>query len=415
MPTIYDEIASLVTQQREILDRADAAGRDLTAEETGQYERLEAVVQEKEIVREQQEKAAVRRKQLESRELSLRSNPPSRPQLSKPAAGGDGEELENVRMDAFRSYLLHGGKTAHMAPKEFAALQMDSDTGGGTLVMPEQFVARLIDGLDEMLALRAVSTTFRVTNAESLGAPSLDNDPADDTWTSEILTGSADTTMSFGKRSLSPHPLAKRILVSKTLIRRSGMMVDQIVRQRLLFKMGVTQEKGFLTGHGAGQPLGVFTASANGISTGRDISTANTTTEITADGLINCKYNLKEQYLRSANLRWVFHRDAIKMIRKFKDGEGQYLWGMGLAGDRQPTICDTPYIVSEFAPSTFTSGSYVGIIGDFSYYWIADALDATIAVAQELYMATNQDGYFIRSETDGMPVLEEAFSRVKLA
>jgi HK97 family phage major capsid protein len=57
---------------------------------------------------------------------------------------------------------------------------------------------------------------------------------------------------------------------------------------------------------------------------------------------------------------------------------------------------------------------YVGIIGDFSHYWIAESLGMTIRVLTELHYATNQIGYYIRSELDGMPVLEEAFARVTL-
>jgi hypothetical protein len=33
----------------------------------------------------------------------------------------------------------------------------------------------------------------------------------------------------------------------------------------------------------------------------------------------------------------------------------------------------------------------------------------------ELYAATNQNGFISSAESDGMPILEEAFSRVKLA
>ena len=151
------------------------------------------------------------------------------------------------------------------------------------------------------------------------------------------------------------------------------------------------------------------------MSTTADVSTDNTSSAITADGLVNALYSLKEQYLRSSNLRWLFHRDAIKMIRKLKDGNGDYLWTRGLANDRQSTILDVPYMVSEFAPNTFTTGLYVGAIGDFSYYWIAESLAMSIEVASELYMGSNEDGYFIRAELDGMPVLEEAFARVTLA
>jgi HK97 family phage major capsid protein len=74
-----------------------------------------------------------------------------------------------------------------------------------------------------------------------------------------------------------------------------------------------------------------------------------------------------------------------------------------------------PVFVSEYAPNTFTTGLYVGIIGDFSFYWTADALDFSIQRLNELYAATNQTGFIGRLESDGMPVLEEAFVRVKLA
>jgi HK97 family phage major capsid protein len=98
-----------------------------------------------------------------------------------------------------------------------------------------------------------------------------------------------------------------------------------------------------------------------------------------------------------------------------KDGEGNYLWRAGLQGDRGDTILDVPIIMSEYAPHTFTTGLYVGIIGDFSNYWIADALSMEIQVLVELFAATNQNGYVLRKETDGRPVLEEAFVRVTLA
>jgi hypothetical protein len=38
-----------------------------------------------------------------------------------------------------------------------------------------------------------------------------------------------------------------------------------------------------------------------------------------------------------------------------------------------------------------------------------------VQVLQELYAATNQMGYICRKETDGQPVLEEAFARLILA
>ena len=55
------------------------------------------------------------------------------------------------------------------------------------------------------------------------------------------------------------------------------------------------------------------------------------------------------------------------------------------------------------------------MIGDWSFYWIADALNMAIQRLDELYAETNQTGYIARRELDAMPVLAEAFIRVKLA
>ena len=94
--------------------------------------------------------------------------------------------------------------------------------------------------------------------------------------------------------------------------------------------------------------------------------------------------------------------------------EGNYLWQSGLATGRPPTILDFPYDESEYAPSTFTSGLYVGLLGDWSAFWIVDAMDMTVQVLDQLYAETNQTGYIGRQETDAQPVDENAFVRVKL-
>ena len=174
----------------------------------------------------------------------------------------------------------------------------------------------------------------------------------------------------------------------------------------------VVEENVFQNGTGANQPLGVFTASALGVPTSRDFSTGNTSTAVKADGLIGALYNLKPQY--QANAKWLFNRTVVRDIRKLKDGNGQYLWVGGLAA-APDTILGHEFMMSEKTPNTMTASLYVGMIADWSFYWIADALNMTIQRLSELYAETNQIGFIARKEMDGMPVLGEAFSRVKLS
>lgn len=315
--------------------------------------------------------------------------------------------------DAFNSYLETGRFSASIPPAIMNALQADGATAGGFTVAPQQFVAELIQALDNQVYIRQFATVRQLLGAESIGFPSLDADPADHAWTTELQTGSEDSTMAFGKREMRPWPLAKLIKVSNKLLRTSAIPVESLVRDRFAYKNGVVLESAYMTGTGAQQPLGLFTASANGIPTTRDVSTGNSTTAIGADGLVNAKYAVKGQYM--ARGAWIFHRDAIKAIRKLKDGNGQYLWQPGLSGAQPDRILDSPFLMSEYAPNTFTTGLYVGLFGDLSFYWIVDALQFVIQRLVELYAATNQVGFISRYEGDGMPVLSEAFARVTLA
>ncbi len=284
-------------------------------------------------------------------------------------------------------------------------------TKGGALQPPVEWLAELLKNVDDATFVRQWARKFRLEKAASLGVPKLDTDIDDADWTAELATGNQGD-FAFGNRELRPHPMAKSVKVSKTLPRVSAIPIDQFVRERLEYKFRVTDEKAFLTGDGVQKPLGIFTLSAQGITASRDVSTDNTATEITADGLHEAKGALKSQYLPTA--RWCFHRTAITKIRKLKDGNGQYLWVPGLSGGTPSMILDQPYDQSEYVPNTFTANLYVGALCSWTFYWIADALDMTIQFVDQLYAATNQDGYIARRESDGMPVLEEAFVRVKL-
>lgn len=391
--------AKAIHDAREILRLAGKENRNVTDEEKQRWDAFHA---EADTIREQYERIE-RQEQTES-ELEQRTGKI----LEFEQTNQNPADAE--RSKAFRSWLQRG--FSGLNNNERRALQVDVDTSGGFLVTPQEVVQTLIKAVDNMTLMRPLATKYMVPTADSLGAPALDADPADAAWVSELSTGSADSTMAFGKRELRPHPMAQRILVSRTLLRKAANP-EAIVRDRLAYKAAVVQENAFMNGSGASQPLGVFTASANGISTGRDVSTGNATTAIKFDGLINAKFALKPAYW--PNARWIFHRDAMKEIAKLKTGDGQYIWRESVMAGEPDRVLGLPALMSEYAPSTFTTGLYVGILGDFSNYWIADALDMQIQRLDELYAATNQVGFITRAETDGMPVLEEAFVRVKLA
>lgn len=419
---LFAERANLVGQMRALLDKADGEKRAMSADENTNYANMEARVDQIEKDIEKRKKQALLDESLRTGADAFKPIPDGKPTEKRFFEyRGQKIELPSDSRDqdtAFNSFLRKGNKAlteGEFRTLEKRALQADADIYGGFLVAPSQFVLRLIQAVDNLVFVRSMATVFPVTKSESLGAPSLDNDPADPAWTAEIATGTEDSTMSFGRRELTPHPLAKLIKISEKLLRVSAMDVESLVIQRLAYKFAVVMENNFLNGTGSNSPMGVFTAAAAGlgISTGRDVSTGNTATAVTFDGLLEALYSLKAQYHPKAT--WMFHRDGIKKARKLKDGDGQYIWQPSVQLGAPDLLLGRPYKMSEYVPNTWTTGLYVGIIGDFTHYWIADALDMRIQRLNELYAATNQVGFIARQESDGMPVLEEAFARVKLA
>lgn len=313
---------------------------------------------------------------------------------------------------AFATVLQRG--TAGLQPQQLAALQSDSPEQAGYLLASEQFAAGLLKEVDDLLFIRRYAKIHTVAEAGSLGIRKRTARMNTFNWSSELTVSTEDSALTYGKKVLTPHHMTGMIRLSRDLVRRTMQGVVTEVQSEMSRDAGEAMEDGYLTGNGAQQPLGVFTASSDGISTGRDVATGSATA-ILADGLIDAKYALKAQYRNGLldAVRWLFHRDAVKMISKLKSNDNQYIWQPGLQLNQPDILLGFPIDESERVPNTFTNGNYVGLFANWNYYEIADALDMEIQVLVEKYADTNQIGYIGRLKTDGMPTLEEAFVRVK--
>ncbi len=406
---LREKRAKLIHDAREILEKAEKESRDLSDEERGNYDTAfgDACKLKDQI--------NVEERQLEAeRDLAASTEP----NLPKPGADGDAdgdgaEELpRRARPEyraAFNSYIAGGNRS--FGPEELRAIQADDDVKAGFLVADEQFSSGLIKFVDDFVHIRQVAHVEPpLTTAKSLGVPSLDTDVADSDWTGEITAVTEDTALAAGKREFNPSLLSKLVKVSSKLLRLTSGGAASLVMERLAYKIAVTQEKAFQAGTGANQPLGVFTASADGVPTSRDVITG-ATDNFTGDGLKTAKYTLKAAH--RARSQWLFHRDGIALVAKLKDANGLYLWAESLRVGEPDRLMGIPVMESEFTPNTFTNGLYVGMLANWEFYWIVDALDIQVQRLDELYAGTNQVGFIGRMETDGMPVLAEAFVRLK--
>ncbi len=418
---------------RAILDKATGEKRATTAEEDEQYDRLwkaaedqrkqiEGHERQNELERAEAEMEA--RKRDERRDPRLIDEHRREDEMRRQLATDDDNFLdpddfmtEEARVRRTREY--HRGflkrvfGRVHLITEEEHRAQVAGKAEkGGYFYTSEQFINELLKDVDDAVMVRQLARKFRIPGNDSIGVPTITSKMSDADWTSELGVPSRDKIV-FGKRALTPHPLAKEVPVSKVLVRKAPDIVS-IVRGELARVVGTAEENAAMTGTGDNQWLGMFTASNDGIGTARDVTTGNTGTLVQPDNLYECQFTLKQAYWPGA--RWVFNRVIMKQIAKLKDGEGRYLLQPVLtAGAPLQSLIGFPVILSEYAPSTASSGNYAGILGDFRFYWVVDGLDTEIQRAEELLIRENQDLFIIRAYSDGAPVKAEAFVRSKFA
>lgn len=363
-------------------------------------------------------------------QIEAQRNEPSQPQTYQVRQGFNANgtpryiNIEGGKRasDEYRANYLDSLMGSNLAPERRAALQSDDAAQAGYLVASEQFAAGMLKEVDDLLFIRQYANIHTVREAGSLGIRKRTARMSTWAWSSELQVSTEDSTLAYGKKVLEPHAATGLIKVSRDLLRRSMGGAESEISSEMARDSGELMEDGYLTGTGSQSPLGVFTASSDGISTSRDVDTGSTTS-YTFAGLMNAKYTLKSQYRRGPGCRWLFHRDGISKIAQLVDTDNQPIFrvGAGVAFDSsgnhlaggQDTLLGFPVDESERAPNTFTAALYVGLLANWRYYEIADALDMETQRLDELYAATNQVGFIGRLKTDGMPTLEEAFVRCK--
>lgn len=409
---LREKRAGLVAEARAILNKADSENRDTNAEENQEYDRIMGEVDALKARVDKLEKLEEAEDEMDA--PADRSGRPGNAEERSHSAPSSGAE----ERAAWTAWCRNGrmGQALRASQNrmgEYRDLVLGTDATAGYLVTPTQISEAIVKQTNDFTYMRELAHVERVTEAKSLGVRQQTARMDDFDWTTEIQSVTTDAGQTFGRRDLSPQIMTKLSKVSIRLLMAS-QDAGKVVQDELAYKYGLTLEKACLTGDGSGKALGVFTASANGIPTSRDFACTGTAA-LTADNLIDAKFNIKQPYLQGPKASWILHRTVVAYIRKLKDSYGQYLWQPGLAAGAPDRIVDVPVRMSEWAPSTFTTGSYIGILGNFEYYWIAEVVDMVIQRLVERYADTNEVGFLARFWADGSPVLGEAFTRLKLS
>ena len=361
----------------------------LSLEDTKTYEEMEARIVNlgKEIERQEKMDAM-------EREMAMPVNTPitSKPENTKM------EEKKGRASDAYKKAFWNGMRSKYASVSN--VLSEGTDSEGGYLV-PDEYENTLVQALEGENVIRGRSHVITTSNGTHKIPVVASKGEA--SWIDENGAYPEDDD-TFAQVNIDAHKIGTIIKVSEELLNDSAFNLESYFAQEFGRRIGTKEEEAFINGNGSSKPTGILASAEVGVTAASDKT-------ITADEIIDLFYSLKGSYRRNAV--WVLNDSTVKVIRKLKDENGQYIWQPALKDGDHDTLLGRPILTTGAMPEIAADAKPV-IFGDLSYYWIGDRQGVTFKRLNERYADMGQVGFLASKRVDGKLVLPEAIKVLKM-
>lgn len=258
---LREKRTAAVEAMRTLVDTASAAGRDLSADESTQFETLKT--EERSLSAQVQRAEHVT--DLEKRTAGPVSNDTSE-HLEKRVsvvrvlrAQMEGRNLDGAEAEYAKEAERRTGRKAEGAFVPFAALERraNTTTTAPELVGTDHRADLYIGPLREALLARSLGVRTLTGLVGNVSIPKYGSG-LETGW---ITEGQAvpEGQMAFGGVTLSPKHVGGKTEMSRQLIQQSAPGIEQLVREDLAFLIAKQIDRAIITGTGlAGEPLGVL-------------------------------------------------------------------------------------------------------------------------------------------------------------
>lgn len=393
---LQEQRASLTARMRALIEAAEAESRDFTAEEDTHWRTINDDI-------------TALDHRIDRAQVLERTPRETRPAPNEPEPRVVGRESEEYRA-AFSAWLRHGpgggpsgdpGITPeqrtilHSGGVESRIMGVSTPSAGGYFVAPE-FERRIEQAMLWFGGMREVATIVPTSDGADFAFPTSDDTSNTGERLAEGATiGTQDA--SIGQRILKAYMYSSKLVrVSYQLLQDSAFDVESWLAALLGERIGRIQNTDFTLGTGANSPQGIMTNSVQGRA-----GAVGTSTSVTWDDLLLLEHSVDIAYRRNPGVRWMFHDQTLRDIRRIKDGDGQYLWQPGVGAGAPNVISGYGYVINNDMATMAASANSI-VFGDMSKYLIRVVRGIQMVRLEELYAATLQVGFFAFARADGL-------------
>jgi HK97 family phage major capsid protein len=384
--------AELVKQAGEILTKADAEKRDLTAEEDSQWRKMHEDV----------DKMLVDIERYERQQSQEMANPTN---LQAVIIPGDKKAEKRA---AFFHWMRHG----HAGLKEEQRALVE-DTAGLYMV-PEDLEAEIYRALPELCFMRQLATIIP-TSRDKMSRRSLTEVTVS---SGKLETGAEihESDMTPTKEYIYIEDVQGLTKVGKDELQDTDANLEVIIADSFARAIAKWEDKKFTigTGHTYLEPDGVALDATSGI-TKRDLATADT---IIIEDLLGAIYAVAPEYRNNGS--FLMHSQTELALRRLREtytgGSGQFLWQPSVQAGKPNLLCGHPVYNQDDMnyPADSVADKNCVVFGDFKAgYRIIDRMTFRMQRLDELYAESGLIGFIGRVRVGGGVVRAAAFSSLQ--
>jgi HK97 family phage major capsid protein len=193
-------------------------------------------------------------------------------------------------------------------------------------------------------------------------------------WTGETDARGNTATPDVGLFTCPVHEIYANPRLTQKLIDTAKIDVVAWMNEKIAEQLAASEAQAFITGNGVAKPRGITNyptaAQPDATRPWGTIEHINTgvagdfpiAANFPSDKLVDVVSSLKAQYRSGAV--WLMNRSTEAKIRKFKDGNGMYIWQPGLTAAGQAQLLGHQVVLSEEMP-TLANGSLSVAFGNF--------------------------------------------------
>ena len=288
--------------------------------------------------------------------------------MQRPVSGqGKSVHVPSEYGKVFQSY-LRKGMDAELEMMQSKSLSVGNDQDGGYLVTPAMS-DKIVDTVASASAMRALASieTISTDTLEILEVTS----EADAGWTAEAAPRVDTDTPQLAKRAIAVHELYAQPKATQKLVDDAAIDVEQWLADKVADIFIKKENEAFISGDGVNRPRGILTYPGGTAQGQIEQVSSGSAGAVTADGLVNLYYSLKESYASRAS--FLMHRATLQAVRLLKESTtNQYIWQPGLSAGTPDTLLGVPVVLASDMPTPATDSLSIAV-GDFeAAYQIVD-------------------------------------------